>query len=299
MTKDKELYYFDYKNKLKVTFNNKIDTDLLLNIGNYELFNGVNLAIYGNEIIQFKNVVLNENGTYTNSYEALIQNYNLGHRVFEFDFMPTSDNNLALVHDWYQFGYQNNMAMSSEEWKSFEAYGGPKTDSRYTSMLIGDLLDEMLVNKDIYVVTDGKIDSEGARLEFQVIYEEAMKRDPELLNRIVPQIYNNEMYDVVMGIYEFPSIIYTTYATTLTAQEIIEFCKLHDNIDMIAAHDEDVRFDAITIEEIHNNGMMFFVHTINTYNEITINSSRGCDGFYTDLLLPSDLEVYNRISGKR
>lgn len=58
-------YYFDYKNKLKVTFNNKIDTDLLLNIGNYELFNGVNLAIYGNEIIQFKNIVLNEDGTYT------------------------------------------------------------------------------------------------------------------------------------------------------------------------------------------------------------------------------------------
>ena len=26
-------FYFDYKNKLKVTFNNKIDTDLLLNIG--------------------------------------------------------------------------------------------------------------------------------------------------------------------------------------------------------------------------------------------------------------------------
>lgn len=37
---------------------------------------------------------------YTNSKEALIENYNLGHRVFEFDFYLTSDSQLAVAHDW-------------------------------------------------------------------------------------------------------------------------------------------------------------------------------------------------------
>lgn len=58
-------YYFDYETKLIVQFSSNIDTNLLLNIDDYELFDGVNIALYGDEIIQFKNIVLNTNGTYT------------------------------------------------------------------------------------------------------------------------------------------------------------------------------------------------------------------------------------------
>lgn len=39
------------------------------------------------------------NTKYTNSLEALRQNYNLGHRLFEMDFNLTSDKKLAAVHD--------------------------------------------------------------------------------------------------------------------------------------------------------------------------------------------------------
>ena len=137
------------------------------------------------------------NSYYTNSLDALIQNYDLGHRIFEFDFNLTSDNNLACIHNWKQFGYCDGTVLSSEEWKNFKTFGKPVTEGRYTTMLIGDLLDEMMVNKDIYVVTDTKETGEAAKTEFQIIYEEAMKRDPELLNRIIPQIYNFKMYDYV------------------------------------------------------------------------------------------------------
>lgn len=58
-------YYFDYINNLTVKFNNAVDDSLLINIDDYELFNGKNIAIYGNEIIQFKSIILNEDGTYT------------------------------------------------------------------------------------------------------------------------------------------------------------------------------------------------------------------------------------------
>ncbi|MDR1388703.1 MAG: hypothetical protein LBJ31_01825 [Treponema sp.] len=38
--------------------------------------------------------------TYTNSLEAVEQNYMRGHRVFEIDFSLTKDGKLAAVHDW-------------------------------------------------------------------------------------------------------------------------------------------------------------------------------------------------------
>lgn len=238
-----------------------------------------------------------ENGYYTNSLEALIQNYSLGHRVFEFDFVPTSDGNLALVHDWTQFGNKDGVAFSSEEWKNFQTFGAPHTDLRYTSMLVGDLFDEMLVNKDIFFVTDGKItEPEEAKKEFQVLCNEAIKRDPSLLDRVIPQVYNNEMYEAVMEVYSFKNVIYTTYATPASSKEIIDFCIDYPNIVVVTANHADKRFDRAAISRIHENGMLFYVHTVNYYSDITGTRPRGVDGFYTDLLLPQDLAVYEQFS---
>ena len=58
------------------------------------------------------------NTFYTNSLEALQQNYSLGHRLFEIDFYLTSDKKLAAVHDWHQFGNKDDVALSSDEWKN-------------------------------------------------------------------------------------------------------------------------------------------------------------------------------------
>ena len=58
-------YYFDYENNLKVFFHPKINTDLLENVNELELYNGANMALYGNEIIQFKNIKLNDDNSYS------------------------------------------------------------------------------------------------------------------------------------------------------------------------------------------------------------------------------------------
>ena len=134
-------------------------------------------------------------------------------------------------------------------------------------MLIEDLLDEMLVNKDIFIITDTKafeITEEEAKLQFQLIYDEAMKRDPELLNRVIPQIYNEEMYDMVSSVYEFPSIIYTVYATSSSGDEIISFSSQRDNIKVITAPVNDARFDETTINKLHESGLLIYNHTIHT-----------------------------------
>lgn len=237
------------------------------------------------------------NSYYTNSLEALVSNYNLGHRIFEFDFYLTSDNKLAAVHDWDHFGHMDGVALSSEEWKNFQAFGMPMTDGRYTTMFIEDILDEMMVNKDIFIVTDTKLTqvSDESRMQFQLIYDEAMKRSPELLNRIIPQIYNEEMYDMVMSIYNFPSIIYTAYATSSSSEEIINFSNQHDNIKVITAPFGDGRFDKGAIDLIHEYDMLLYNHTIQAFEDMTVGRARGVDGFYTGLLLPEDYILYQQL----
>lgn len=58
-------YYFDLENKINIMFHSGIDENLLNSIDYNSLYNQNNLALLGNEIIQFKDISLNEDGTYT------------------------------------------------------------------------------------------------------------------------------------------------------------------------------------------------------------------------------------------
>ena len=106
---------------------------------------------------------------------------------------------------------------------------------------------------------------------------------------------NTEMYDLIMSIYHFPSIIFTTYATLISSSDIIDFAIKHDNIHVITAPALDGRFDETAINTIHDNGMLLFTHSLNVYTDITNEKARGVYGIYTDLLLPKDMEIYERI----
>lgn len=235
--------------------------------------------------------IKNDELFYTNSIEALIANYNLGYRVFEFDFTLTRDKKLATVHDWVQFGYYTGMALSAEEWEDYDTHGP------YTTCFLDDILDEMLVNRDMFLVTDTKdfaILERDSKIQFQVLYEEAVKRDPELLQRIIPQVYNEDMYEMVTAIYDFPNIIYTTYATEDTAEKIIRFSEKHDNIKVITAPMGDQRFGEAAVAQIHNKGLLLYNHSIYTHAELTETMKKGVDGFYTPLILPSDILLYEQ-----
>lgn len=258
----------------------------------------------------FPNLIAHAGGTfrgqsyntfYTNSLEAIEQNYSLGHRVFEIDFSLTSDGKLAAVHDWEQFGHANGVAMSSAEWLGFQTYGSPVTESRFTSMLIGDILDQMMVNEDLFIVTDTKIadDQAAIRQQFMEIYNEASKRDLSLLNRIIPQIYNEEMLAVIQDVYPFPSVIYTLYMTQDSAEKVLDFVLSQDSIQTVTIPvGHGVFFTQDFFEALHANGKKVYTHTIHTYDDLTTYSALGVDGFYTGLLLPRDQLLY-RDSEKR
>ncbi|HFI0035831.1 TPA: glycerophosphodiester phosphodiesterase family protein [Streptococcus suis] len=252
---------------------------------------------------EFPNLIAHVGGTYrekayntfyTNSLEALQQNYTLGHRVFELDFYLTSDGKMAAVHDWDQFGNMDGVAMSSQEWKAFQTFGSPVTDSRFTTMLIGDVLDQMLINKDMFLVTDTKRleASDEMRLQFTEIVNEATKRDPKLLNRIIPQIYNEEMYALIREIYDFPEIIYTLYASQDSADNVLDFVKNNPAISVVTTPIGHANFfTAEFINSLHAANKKIYTHTIHTYDDLTKYAALGIDGFYTGLLLPRDFNT--------
>lgn len=60
--------------------------------------------------------------------------------------------------------------------EKFKAYGSPETPSRFTTMLVGDVLDQMVINKDMVLITDTKsmeIPKEDMIIQFQDIVSEA------------------------------------------------------------------------------------------------------------------------------
>lgn len=239
------------------------------------------------------------NTKYTNSLEALRQNYNLGHRLFEMDFNLTSDKKLAAVHDWHHYGNKDGVALSSEEWKKFQGYGSPETPSRYTTMLIGDVFDQMLINRDMVLVTDTKsmeIPKEDRITQFKELVSEANKRDKELLDRVIPQIYNQEMFGEIEAIYPFKHVIYTLYASPDSAEEVLDFISKHKEIEAVTIPIDDSRLTPKFIEQVHQLGKRVYVHTIQTYENLTKYAAINVDGFYTGLLTPQDMAVYESVS---
>ena len=239
------------------------------------------------------------NTKYTNSLEALRQNYNLGHRLFEMDFNLTSDKKLAAVHDWHHFGNKDDVAPSSKEWKKFQGYGSPETPSRFTTMLIGDVFDQMIINRDMVLVTDIKsmeISKEDRITQFKELVSEANKRDKELLDRVIPQIYHQEMFGEIESIYPFKHVIYTLYASPDSGEEVLDFIAKHKEIEAVTVPIDDSRLTPKFIEQVHKLGKRVYVHTIQTYESLTKYAAINVDGFYTGLLTPQDMAVYESVS---
>lgn len=234
---------------------------------------------------------------YTNSLEALAENYSMGSRVFEFDFYLTSDNQLAVVHDWRLFGYKDGTFLSAAEWKSMKTNGSPETGKYYTTMMIGDLLDEMMVNRDIYIVTDTKsmeFTDEQIRLQFELIKSEAQKRDSSLLNRIIPQIYNQDMYNIVKDVYDFENIIYTTYGSEETNEDIISYVNNHKDIVAVTTPIQENRFEKDQIDELHKSGKKIYYHTVNDYSDLSVAMENNADGIYSAVFDAADISRFKK-----
>lgn len=218
-----------------------------------------------------------ENNTYTNSREAFLQNYRLGQRVFEADLRLTSDGGLVVVHDLPM--NDEGKLMTEKEFKKCKVQG------KYTSLSFTDLAKLMKKYPDIYLVTDTKETEASLVVEqFTNIVEVGNRVDPEILKRIIPQIYNEEMFDIVMGTYSWNSMIYTLYALEdFSESEVIDFA-YQRGIGVITTHAG--RAQELFFRELYDRDIKVYMHTYNTSEDESYLKMRGVWGLYTDFLVP-------------
>ncbi len=215
--------------------------------------------------------------TYTNSLEAFEANYNAGFRVFEVDLRLTADGALAAVHDAPE--HEDGSLMTLEEYKATKIQG------QYTPLSFEDVLMLMKQYPDIYIITDTKKkDKELLRQQFTLIVETADRVAPEALDRIIPQLYNEHTFDLIMSFYDWKSIVYTMYALKeFSEKEVIDFA-YRQGIQVITTSKS--KSQQSFFDQLYERGIQVYMHTYNTPEEMQELTARGVTGVYTDFLVP-------------
>ncbi|MHC1750764.1 MAG: glycerophosphodiester phosphodiesterase family protein [Cellulosilyticaceae bacterium] len=214
----------------------------------------------------------------TNSMEALMQNYINGHRVFEVDLNLTADDYVVAYHDMGTFVKHTGgfYAGSLEQFKSQVLLG------KYSTVTLDKLIKLMTVYEDMYIVTDIKDYSKDIFQQYmEQLVNKANEIDPNVLDRIIIQVYNPETLNCARSVYDFKNLIFTTYASNMTDAQVVKFAK-DENIKVVTTPVS--RLSKKFIDELHNNGIKVYTHTINDLNEIETLKQLNVDGYYTDTL---------------
>jgi len=237
--------------------------------------------------------------TYTNAWEAFVANYERGTRVFEVDLLLTTDDQLVARHEWTGnmsklLGQLDVLPADKQgvvlDYKEF--MDSPILNI-YSPIDVEKMLDLMQHYPDAYIVTDTKeMKSDLVEKQFTLLTEAAQRRDPALLDRIVPQIYSQTMLDEINKVYSFSEVLYTLYQSKDNDEQVIDFVQ-RTGVDITMPVS---RATKSFVKKLKKAGARVYVHTVNEEDEIRELHRMGVDGFYTDFVPEDDL---NNLRGIR
>lgn len=223
--------------------------------------------------------------TYTNSKEAMEKSYNRGLRVMEADMSLSSDGRLILLHsteieNLSKLGlpYSWNKKMPTEE-----EFLKQKILGRYHTLSFEQVCNYMSKHKDMYLVVDlKKNDIKEVEKCYKELVRVAKKVDKSVLNRIIPQIYYEEMYKPIMNIYDFKSMIFTTYRLEeIEVKKIVDFSYEH-GIKVVAVN--RANFSRELTNNLIDRGIGLYMFTYNDPDKVNLLRNKYVSGFYTDFL---------------
>lgn len=226
-----------------------------------------------------------------NYLEALEYNYNLGFRVFEADIQITSDHVAVLRHDWsMDLGQAQAFGWTEEEKPipTAESFLEALIYGKYTPMLLADLYEIMEEREDIYVVLDPKYTPEMEE-QFEVIVNTALDNGYEsVLDRIIVQLYYEDMYEEVMQVYPFKNFIYTLYYIGWPGGASVgDFCEEKEIPVLVMPY--TWISDNILKELEPYPWLKLYPHTLNDPGEAQRMLSLPVDGIYSANITPSQL----------
>lgn len=226
-----------------------------------------------------------EGNAYTNSKQAMTSSYNRGLRVFEADLSMSADNELILLHSFDRQGLSElglplswaNSKPSKKEFLSEKILG------KYETLSLENVAEFMKEHKGVYLVVDLKInDIKSVEQAYRKLVDTFNKVDKQSLNRVIPQIYYEEMYKPIMNIYDFKSMIFTTYRLEdLEVNKIVDFSYEH-GIKIVAAN--RFKFSEDLTKKLVDRDISLYMYTYNDSNKVNSLRNSYVSGFYTDFL---------------
>jgi len=221
--------------------------------------------------------------TYTNAYEAIAQNYGLGHRFFELDFEFTADKKLVAVHEWEK----QDHVLTEHEWLT-----QPYEEEQLHHLTFTKVLELMLIHRDMFLITDSKVfevEETQRAAEYNYMYETIMRYDDTLLARVIPQIYAPDMLQKYSVLTNFPHVILTGYALSMTRDDILATLDENPQIQMFTTDILGSYIDDHELTEgVKSRARKLSIHTVNDIDAFTDERYVQVDGYYTDFLTPSD-----------
>jgi len=184
--------------------------------------------------------------TYTNSPQAFKYNYNQGLRVFEIDLLLDENDRLIALHE------PNEQSPKEQDQGIF---------NKIEPINLAELKRLMKQYPDSYFVIDTKEKSMSSIIR---VYSELMKMlkadDPELISKIIPQLYNTAMLKRLEEVHPFNSYIFTLYRTGMSDEQVIKFVSIN-NIKAVTMSES--RFNEQFVDQLNEISVKSYLHTIN------------------------------------
>ncbi len=209
---------------------------------------------------------------YSNSLEALEENYARGLRAFEVDLEWTRDGRLVLVHDW-DFRFRLLFPAAGAGVPTRDGFLGLPMAGGLTPLDLDGLAAWLDGHPDALVVTDVKRDNLRA-LE-RIAADHARLRD-----RIIPQIYAFDEYGPVRAL-GFRSILLTLYRRPYFDGLVVRFARGRDLAGVVM---DSGRAAGGLAGRLASGGVPVFVHTVNDAAERRRLEAAGAYGIMTDTL---------------
>lgn len=227
---------------------------------------------------------------YTNSLDAFEYNYKLGYRVFEIDVALTSDGQPVLIHAWDENALKE-MGLPKSWYKNrpnFNEFMNTDVCGVYRPTSFREVCELIKKYKDVEFVIDVKGDQQMCKEVYKKCVKIAKEVDGKVLDKFIPQIYDEKMLNDVMATYDFKSMIYTLYKQEkLNAQEVIDF-SYENGIRVVVV--DNGKLDLKFIKELAQRGIYVYANTYNETDKVKNIFDMGVKGIYSDFINPKNGE---------
>lgn len=242
-----------------------------------------------------------EGRIYTNCLDAWEYSYERGNRVFDADLSFTVDDKLVLRHSWADNIETGSTSMKNSEFKvdmngciqyrmpkeemTYDEFMGRKIFYKYRPMDCEDMIQFMYDHDDLYIACDMK----GTDIikGYQYLVDAAKSTDrEEILDRIIVNVYDYEVYSQIMNIYSFKNAVARQhFVSPNNYYELLEFCVTNDihvvNVSACFMEDDEIQM-------LKSKGIHIYVAIADYISDMQFYHEYGADGAVTNWLYESD-----------